>query len=432
MASSFGFEPGTVIGESYRVIDSIGRGGMGVVLRARDERLERDVAIKLIRPELLNDDLRERFVSEARAMARVQHPNVLPIYAFGEHQGAPYFVTRIVKGKTVEAFMREHRAKQTLPDLETAFAILEGTCKGVAAIHAAGTVHRDLKPSNLLMDDDGSICVCDMGVSVLVEAMSSSRRSGEMIGTPHYMAPESVDPSDLPAELVHRADIYAIACLAYELFTGSTPFASAPTLVACILAHLNDPPPRASALRAGLPEGLDEALLAALAKAPQERTPTADAFHRALVEARTKAQRPARILVAEDDEDFRELLNASLHRDFPDAAIEAVGNGKEALEAIGSRPPSVAILDLNMPEMSGMQLIEHLRARAIASNVPIVVLTGSGGPQEWKHLSELGAEGFLVKPVNVRDVAPLVTRVLSDRARTTTRMPPAPVATPAA
>ncbi|HEX7663352.1 MAG TPA: serine/threonine-protein kinase, partial [Polyangiaceae bacterium] len=165
--SSFGFEAGTVIGGVYRVVGVIGRGGMGVVLRAHDERLERDVAIKLIRPELLNDDLRGRFLSEARLMARVAHSNVLPIYSFGEHEGAPYIVTKLLNGRTVEDWVKGFRKQNTLPDLETAFAILDETCKGVSAIHAAETVHRDLKPSNLLMDHDGSIAVADMGVATL-------------------------------------------------------------------------------------------------------------------------------------------------------------------------------------------------------------------------------------------------------------------------
>ncbi|MGH7328658.1 MAG: serine/threonine-protein kinase, partial [Polyangiaceae bacterium] len=146
LPGSFGFGPGTLIGGVYRVTGTLGRGGMGVVLRARDEQLERDVAVKLIRPDLLTDDLRARFLSEARAMARVAHPNVLPIYAFGEHQGAPYLVTKIVIGQTVEEWIRK-RPAGSLPDLERALDIFDGTCRGVAAIHAAETVHRDLKPS---------------------------------------------------------------------------------------------------------------------------------------------------------------------------------------------------------------------------------------------------------------------------------------------
>src|ERR1700683_4994200 len=121
--------PGTIIGGTYRVIEPLGKGGMGIVLRAREERLNRDVAIKLIRPELLTDQLQDRFLDEARAMARVSHPNVLPIYAFGTHEGTPYFVTQIVLGMTAERWLFSRPAGMA-PDLAIAFQILEDTCRG--------------------------------------------------------------------------------------------------------------------------------------------------------------------------------------------------------------------------------------------------------------------------------------------------------------
>ena len=425
---AFAFEAGTIIGGNYRVIDVIGRGGMGIVLRAHDEKLEREVAIKLIRPELVTDDLRTRFIAEARAMARVVHPNVLPIYSFGEHEGSPYFVTQIVRGQTVEQWLKQ-RDLSLAPDLDTAFKILDSTCRGVAAIHAADTVHRDLKPSNLLLDSEFSVCVADMGVAVLTKKINGDtpegeRRPNEIAGTPHYMAPECVLQVDVAPELAHRADVYALGCLAYELLTGTPPF-TGNTMIACMLAHLNTDPPKASSRRADIPAEVDDVLAAALDKNPANRTPTADAFRRALAAAREHTRAPVRILVAEDDEDFRELLGRTLRREFPDALVECVGDGRAALTWIVDRPPSVAILDLQMPEIDGMQLTELIRAR-VGPYVPIVVLTGSGGPREWQHLSSLGADGFLVKPVNVRDVATLVVRVLEDRQRETPLIP-APV-----
>ena len=421
VSSSFAFGSGTLIGGVYRVTGTLGRGGMGVVLRARDEQLERDVAIKLIRPELLTDDLRARFLSEARAMARVAHPNVLPIYAFGEHEGAPYLVTKIVVGQTVEEWIRK-RPAGTAPDLERALDILEGTCRGVAAIHAAETVHRDLKPSNLLLDEEGVVYVADMGVSVLRHTLPE-RPSGEMVGTPHYMAPELVLEAGVVPDLLHRTDVYALGCLAYELLTGSPPFAGK-TMVACMLAHIHEMPPLPSARRPNLPIGIDAAIFAALAKDPKERTPTVDAFRRAIAAAREKTPGPVRILFAEDDEDFRSLFVSELKRDFPDAVVESVENGKAALESFQACAPSVVILDLEMPEMDGVRVIERIRAGGRNGDVPIIVLTGSGGAREWKQLSELGANGFLVKPVNARDVAPLVNRVLGDRARSVSTLPP--------
>ena len=409
----FGFESGTILSGTYRVIERLGSGGMGVVLRAHDERLDRDVAIKLIRPELLSDALRERFLTEARAMARVCHPNVLPIYALGEHEGAPYFVTQVVRGETVEQWIRR-RAAGMATDLERAFQILEGTCHGVAAIHAADTVHRDLKPSNLLLDADGAVRVADLGVAALLWSGKGTDQE-ELVGTPEYMAPEAVLRLNVPPALAHRADVYALGCLAFELFTGQTPF-PARSPIARMIAHVNAPPPRPSAHCPELGPELDEVVLAALAKDPAERTATADAFLRGLAKARQKTRDPGRILVADDDDDFREVFGSTLRSEFPDALVECVSDGQAALESFDARRHSVVIVDLHMPKVGGSELTELLRRRSFARGVPIVVLTGAGGAAEWRRLSELGADGFLVKPVNVKDVATLLRRALAERA----------------
>jgi serine/threonine-protein kinase len=420
---ALGIERGTIIGGTYRVIDRLGRGGMGVVLRARDEQLERDVAIKVIRPELLDDWLRQRFLSEARAMARVSHANVLPIYALGEHEGAPYFVTQVVRGQTVEKWL-QGRPRGMAPDLEVAFKILEETCRGVAAIHAADTVHRDLKPSNLLLDASFSVRIADMGVAALLWSENGIDQQ-EIVGTPEYMAPEVVEQLKLPPELAPRIDVYAIGCLAFELFTGTTPF-PARSVIGKMTAHVKDPRPRPSSRRPELPPEVDDLVLAAMAINPRERTCSAEAFLRALVATRAKVAEPVRILVADDDEDFREIFGMMLRSEFPDAAVECVADGEAAVEAFDRRRPSVAIVDLRMPKIGGSEVTELLRSRRSAQSVPIVVLTGSGGPAEWRRLAALGADGFLVKPVNIKDVATILRRVLAERVRIT----PVPDAAP--
>jgi serine/threonine protein kinase len=410
--------PGTIIGGTYRVIEPLGVGGMGIVLRAREERLKRDVAIKLIRPELLTDQLQDRFLDEARAMARVSHPNVLPIYAFGTHEGSPYFVTQIVLGMTAERWLFSRPAGMA-PDLAIAFQILEDTCRGVAAIHAADTVHRDLKPSNLLLDAEFGVRIADMGVAALLwrEGKRETEPEGA-VGTPEYMAPEAVLQLAVAPELAHRADVYALGCLAYELFSGRPPFPGGST-VHRMMAHVSSAPPRLSDRRPDVPPELDEVLLSALAKEPAERTRSAEAFLRGVVAARTRTTEPVRILVADDDADFREIFGLTLRNEFPDAVVELVSDGQAAVEAFDARRHSVAIVDLRMPKLGGSELIELLRGRRAAQNVPIVVLTGSGGPAEWRRLATLGADGFLVKPVNVKDVATLLRRVLAERARNT-------------
>jgi CheY-like chemotaxis protein len=195
-----------------------------------------------------------------------------------------------------------------------------------------------------------------------------------------------------------------------------------------MLAQVNGALPRLSEHRPDLPPELDAVLRSALAKDPAARTRSAEAFLRSLVAARAKTTEPVRILVADDDDDFRELFGLTLRREFPDTVVELVSDGQAAVEAFDARRPSVAIVDLRMPKLGGSELIELLRSRRAAQTVPIVVLTGSGGPAEWRRLSSLGADGFLVKPVNVKDVATLLRRVLVERSRSTplpdtTRLP---------
>lgn len=419
-------EVGTIVHGVYRIVEKLASGGMGVVMLARDEQLERNVAIKFVRPELLeHDGLRERFVSEARAMARVRHPNVVQIYAFGEHRGAPYFVMEYVKGQTFQTWLKaQHNAAK--PDLALALRILDDTCKGVAAIHAAGTVHRDLKPSNLLLDAELGLRVTDLGVSDLIQRVGRDGQR-ELVGTPEYMAPEIVRDDEIAPELAYRVDVYSLGCLAFEVLTGTPPFPGEESR-GRMLAHVVLDPPRPSERRPGLTTDFDEVVLRALAKDPAQRTPSAEAFRRALLAARDKSSEPVRILLADDDEDFRELLSVSLEREFPGVEIQCVGDGSAALQAFDEQHHSVAIIDLQMPGLDGIELTGKLRERDAAHSVPIVVITANGGATEWKRLSALGADGFLVKPVNVKDVVTLVRRALGERRSVPPSAHPHPVA----
>ena len=253
-----------------------------------------------------------------------------------------------------------------------------------------------------------------MGVADMLRRRGKTQ--GELVGTPEYMAPENVTQQEVPPELVHRADVYSLGCIAFELFTGRSPF-SGSSGVAQMMAHVLCEPRRATALRPELPAELDDVLLRALAKNPSERTPSVDAFRRSLTAVRRGMSEPTGILIADDDDDFSELLVSSLRREFPDALVERASDGTHALEAFDQRRPSVVILDLGMPNLGGMQLTKALRARAGSQNIPILVLTGSGGPSEWRRLAALGADGFLVKPVNLKDVITLVRRSLLDRSQ---------------
>jgi serine/threonine protein kinase len=382
---------------------------MGVVLLAHDETLDRRVAIKFTRPGLLSARFRERFLAEARSMARVSHPNVLQVHAYGEHGDAPYFVMEFVEGRTLEQWLVETGSP---PTIDVALSILDDVCRGVSAIHAQDTVHHDIKPSNILLDDELRPRVADLGLAVLYRLEQPAKY--ELIGTPAYMAPEIAFSTDHDPALRFRADVYSLACVAYQLFTGRPPFDAA-TNIGILLQHATRPVPPPSSLRLDLPVELDNAVLRALEKDPVARTPTVEGFRRDLMAARGESLDPARILVAEDEDDSREALRLILALEFPNAEIVCVRDGLAALEAFDRNPPSVAILDLRMPGIDGMELTKLLRERGSSATMPIIILTASGGPAEWRRLAALGADRLLVKPVVFGDVVAVVRRALSER-----------------
>ncbi|MDP9001442.1 MAG: protein kinase [Myxococcota bacterium] len=410
-AGHAGVEPGTVIGGVYRVLGPLGNGSMGMVLLAHDETLDRRVAIKFVRKEILDDNFRERFMTEARAMARVSHANVLQIHAFGEHDGSPYFVMELVEGVTLEDWLAQNSSP---PPFDVALQILEGICDGVSAIHAAHTVHRDLKPSNVLLDANLRPRIADLGLALFCRPDRPSKP--EIVGTPAYMAPETIFSEQIAPALSSRADVYSLACLAYELFTGRPPF-QAESNMGLMVQHATTPVPSPSNFRGGLRPELDEAFLRALAKDPAERTATAEAFRRDIISACRGEREPVRILVAEDNDDFRGALEAVLTAEFSGADVECVADGRAALEAFDRKAPSVAILDLWMPGIDGLELTRLIRARDTSATTPIIILTASGGSEEWKQLADSGADRFLVKPVVLDDVVTLVRRSLNERAK---------------
>jgi len=409
---------GGIIGEQYEVTGELGGGAMGVVLSAIDRVLERRVAIKLIRSNLRAEDFRERFMLEARAMALVSHPNVVTIHAFGEHEGNPYMVMELVEGQSLDHWLVQYGPR---PDLDAALRILNQVCLGVSAIHAAGTVHRDLKPSNILLDEQLRARVSDLGLAVQFRDGALIK---ELVGTPGYIAPEIQFDVSVDGGATPQSDVYSLGCLAFELLTGEPPYSASDDLGLAVL-HATAPVPMASDVRRDLPHAFDQVLSQALAKDPKQRTQSVELFRRALLEARNDSLEPVRILVAEDDPDFRELLQLVLAQEFPGADIECVADGRQAVAAFDRRPASVMVLDLQMPEMDGVAVTALLRSRPQSQQVPIIVLSASGGSKDWQLLSSLGADRFLVKPVNLDDVISTIRRATRERSSRS----PAPIST---
>ena len=257
----------------YEIQSEIGRGGMAAVYLAHDPNFRRNVAIKLVSSNLEhNEDFRERFEREARLIARIEHPAIVPVYDFGEHNGQLYLVMRFMQGGTLA-----DRIKKEIFTLRDATQLISQIAPALDAVHSQGIVHRDLKPGNILFDNFGNPAISDFGIAHFSTATSDLTGSA-IIGTPSYMSPEQVRAD---AELDGRSDVYALGVILFEMLTGHGPFrANTPMSVA--LKHLTDALPSIRAFRPDLPTELESILSKALAKNRDERFASASEFAGAL------------------------------------------------------------------------------------------------------------------------------------------------------
>ncbi len=278
----------------YRLDEETGRGGMAVVYRAYDTRLERPVALKLLAPELARDAaFRQRFIRESRTAAAVDHPNIIPIFEAGEAGGVLFIAMRFVYGRDVQSLIN---AGGPLPVLQ-ACHIVSQVAAGLEAAHAHGLVHRDVKPGNILLDGSASFpghaYLSDFGLSKRALSDSALTSTGQFLGTVDYIAPEQIEGRGVDG----RTDEYALACTAFSMLTGAPPFTRDES-VAVMWAQMSAPPPPLTSRRPDLPVAVNDVMAKALAKAPMERYATcpqfADALRRACgLEPGARGPRPA-------------------------------------------------------------------------------------------------------------------------------------------
>jgi serine/threonine-protein kinase len=309
-----------------------GRGGMGVVYRATELSLGRPVALKLLAPERARDaEFRERFQRESRMAAAIDHPNVIPVYAAGEHDGSLYLVMRYVGGTDLHALLRDHGAQSPA----RAADVVAQVAAALDAAHRAGLVHRDVKPANVLLAGNHAY-LSDFGLTRLAGSDSGLTEEGRWLGTVEYCSPEQLRGHRTDA----RADVYSLGCVLYAALTGAPPFANG-TVPATMLAHLNDTPPRPSSH--GAPREFDRVIARALAKAPEDRYPSAgDLGRAALAAARgepvTESERSVAVGPAAPSEAPTQVVNGG------QTAItrwDPFGHGEDATEAtkVAPEPP---------------------------------------------------------------------------------------------
>lgn len=278
----------------YRVLELVGRGGMATVYKGYHARLDRNVAIKAVHQAYANDaSFRARFEREAQIVARLDHPHIVPIYDFAEHEGQPYLVMKYIEGQTLRDVIAE-----APPPLDRVTDILSAVAGALDYAHSQNVLHRDLKPSNILIDNKGIPYLTDFGLARMASAGDSTLSRDMLLGTPQYVSPEQAQGN---RELTPQSDLYSLGVILYELVVGRTPF-SGNTPYSIVHDQIYRPLPRPSDLNPEIPPQVEAVLMKALAKEPAERYAGAvemiDAFKAAVAVSGLKALNPERRRVA--------------------------------------------------------------------------------------------------------------------------------------
>jgi len=266
---------GRLISGRYRLIAPLGEGGMATIWRAVDEQLDREVAVKLLRPQFSADaGFAARFKQEARSAGGLSHPNIVGVYDYGTDgaDGEQYIVMELVQGSDLATILRDRRTLST----DDAVRVAIGVAGALEVAHRKGIVHRDVKPGNILITDGGDVKVTDFGIARAV-AEASMTMTGTTLGSVHYFSPEQARGD----EVTGASDVYSLAIVLYEMLSGRRPF-EADSAAAVALKRLNEDPPRPSAIGVPLAAGLEAIVMRGLARDPAERFPDAGAFAEAL------------------------------------------------------------------------------------------------------------------------------------------------------
>ena len=254
--------PGTRFGD-YEILEELGAGGMGKVYRARDLTLERLVALKMLAHQFSSDaGFVQRFLKEARAAARLNHPNIVQIYDFGCVASVYYLAMEFVDGHSLGTYQKRGHFSET-----ESIQIIRHACRALSVAHADGIVHRDIKPDNLMLTSRGDVKLVDLGIAKRVEESQSLTQTGQAIGTPHYISPEQIRGQK---DVDSRADVYSLGATLYHLVTGHTPYpgSSGPIVMSM---HLVEPLPDPRRFEAGLSEGICRVIRKMMAKDRDER-----------------------------------------------------------------------------------------------------------------------------------------------------------------
>jgi len=389
------FAPGTLLEGKFEVRHRVGRGAMGTVYLARDVNLKRDVAVKALSVEHRNAEVVERFRSEAESMAQVDHPNVVQIYSFGEQLGTSYFVMEFLDGESLAELIDKRYLMQDAVHMDEVIGLLSQVCRGLSAIHSRGIVHRDVKPANVMITTRYRVALADFGLVGMIADGEDEEMA--VFGTPIYIAPERIDTRPTPSEHAHLCDIYSLGVVLYELLTGEAPFDHEDTLTLLDM-HCSAPVPAVSVLRPDLPPAMDDVIRRTMAKRPKERYQSADAFRRALLDARDAVQGVpdsdavdefAVVVVNADAKSAVDIVRAiSVAR--PGANVYTAVDGKTGLEFVREVRPDLLIIDSDSPGLNALELCATLTGEQLLIGTRVLVLAPRRDPVEVSYLKDFG------------------------------------------
>jgi serine/threonine protein kinase/tetratricopeptide (TPR) repeat protein len=366
-------EESTLVGE-YELISEIARGGMGVVYRAKQQSLDREVALKLI---LSGDEAStseiDRFMVEARASARLDHPYIVPIYDIGYFEGRPFFSMGFVNGPSLSARLSK---SGPIAPIEAA-QIMSKVALAIEYAHRQGIIHRDLKPGNILLESSGDPKVTDFGLAKRLDSGESITATGQVLGTPSYMAPEQASG----AEVGPAADIYSLGATLYAMLTGRPPF-QAPSIHEMLLKLIEETPATPSSLNPGIPQTLDQICLKCLEKAPGDRYPSA----KALAEDLERFLRGERLTPAKPKSKAKIFVGIGI------AATVLIGLGiyfsvgnEPKVDTASVAPPPVEVEKPKVDPLAGLTESERLLVQSLESALDAGLPDLKGDPWEYRH-----------------------------------------------
>jgi serine/threonine protein kinase len=348
----------------YYLTERLGEGGMATVYKGYDTRLERDVAVKLIRRSAFSDEVLEnvlkRFEREAKSLAKLSHPNIVKVYDYGEHEGSPYLVMEYLPGGTLKNRLGDPLSWQD------AVRLLLPVARGVAYAHQHGILHRDIKPANILITESGEPMLSDFGIAKLFETdQTTSLTSGLAIGTPEYMAPEQWNGMTSP-----QSDLYSLGMVLYEMVAGRKPYV-ADTPAAIMLKQATEPLPSPRAFGADFPEAVDLVVVKALARNPQDRYQDVDALvgalERVLVDLPGIRARYQAVRSADETQVSPWMAGTTLHAG--NTVQSSASRKPDNIDTASSEPhESRTIISLRSP-------IPFLRLRNVP-DAPVLAFTG--------------------------------------------------------